>query len=87
MWCRALLLCLLLGCGRPAAAPAPDSCPESKPRVGSACSGERVCTYLTSSRFERLLERLGRRTDAGCAEVLSCAATGKWQSRGFMHCM
>ena len=84
MWPRALLLCLLLGCGQPAAAP--DGCPEDKPRVGTACSGERVCTYLESSALERLMERLGRKTDAGCAEVLSCAATGQWQSRGFMHC-
>ena len=79
------MLCLLLGCGRPQAAS--DGCPESRPRVGSACSGERVCTYLSSSRLERLMERLGLRKDAGCAQVLSCAATGKWQSRGSRPCV
>ena len=87
---RALLLCLLLlllGCGAAPGAPEDAGCPEHKPRVGAACSGERVCTYLVSTRWEQLLERLGLRTDAGCAEVLSCSALGRWQSRGARHCI
>ena len=82
-----LLLLLLAGCGRGSAdASAEVACPEARPRVGSPCSGERICTYLVSSRWEQLLERVGLRTDAGCAQVLSCSALGTWQSRGAMHC-
>ena len=86
MWPRLLLLLLLLGCGACSRAREGEGCPEDKPRVDTACSGERVCTYLVSSRWERLMERLGVQTDAGCAEVLSCSAEGKWQSRGFRNC-